>query len=164
MKLDSFKIPAGKQQNPAVSPAAPNVAAAAAPRPAANSISPSMGGKPAPQAGGAGSGERHKSQRVLLRVKANIHVAMQGKQSTLEATTLSVYNKGAMIVLKQSLPAETKLVLEHVGTKEKVPCRVSKASREMPEGFHVPLEFDAPAPNFWGIAFPPSDWKPHDDI
>ncbi len=89
---------------------------------------------------------------------------MQGKQSTLEATTLSVYNKGAMIVLKQSLPAETKLVLEHVGTKEKVPCRVSKASREMPEGFHVPLEFDAPAPNFWGIAFPPSDWKPHDDI
>lgn len=130
----------------------------------ANSISSSIGARQGQQANSTASGERHKSQRVLLRVKANIHVAMQGKQSTLEATTLSVYNRGAMIVLKQSLPAETRLVLEHVGTKEKVPCRVSKASREMPEGFHVPLEFDAPAPNFWGIAFPPSDWKPHDDI
>jgi hypothetical protein len=22
----------------------------------------------------------------------------------------------------------------------------------------VPIEFDAPAPGFWKIAFPPSDW------
>jgi hypothetical protein len=26
------------------------------------------------------------------------------------------------------------------------------------------VEFDSPAPNFWGIAFPPADWKPHDDM
>ncbi len=129
-------------------------AASAANKPAAASI-----------AGGQISGEqRRKSQRVLLRVKANIHVALQGKQATIEATTLSVYNQGAMVVLKQSLPPETKLILENIGTKERVGCRVAKASREMPEGFHVPVEFDTPAPNFWGIAFPPTDWKPHDDF
>jgi hypothetical protein len=32
----------------------------------------------------------------------------------------------------------------------------------MPEGFHVPLEFDSPAPDFWRIVFPPLDWRPED--
>ncbi len=101
---------------------------------------------------------------MLLRVRANIHATVQGKPATIEATTLSVYNQGAMIVVKQSLAQESKIVLENIGTKERVACRVQKASREMPEGFHIPVEFDAPAPNFWGIAFPPADWKPHDDM
>jgi hypothetical protein len=34
----------------------------------------------------------------------------------------------------------------------------------MPEGYHVPLEFDTPEPNFWGIAFPPADWRPPEDL
>jgi hypothetical protein len=32
----------------------------------------------------------------------------------------------------------------------------------MPEGFHIPIEFDSPAPDFWKIAFPPTDWRPQD--
>jgi hypothetical protein len=159
LKLDSLKISPTKTQAGTAKPPISGLGA----------VSNSAGGfnkqSVAPAANGAVSGEqRRKSQRVLLRVKANIHVALQGKQSTLEATTLSVYNQGAMIVLKQGLPPETKIVLENVGTKERVGCRVAKASREMPEGFHVPVEFDTPAPNFWGIAFPPADWKPHDDM
>jgi len=159
LKLESFKITQAVAQNSSAKPAGSGLAAVAHAASAAN--------KPvaSPPAGGQISGEqRRKSQRVLLRVKANIHVALQGKPATIEATTLSVYNQGAMVVLKQSLPPETKLVLENAGTKERVDCRVAKASREMPEGFHVPVEFEAPAPNFWGIAFPPSDWKPHDDV
>ncbi len=159
LKLESFKIAAATTQNSPVKPAGSGLAAVAHAASAANKAGV------APVGGGPISGEqRRKSQRVLLRVKANIHVALQGKPATIEATTLSVYNQGAMVVLKQSLPPETKLILENVGTKERVGCRVAKASREMPEGFHVPVEFDAPAPNFWGIAFPPTDWKPHDDV
>jgi hypothetical protein len=67
-------------------------------------------------------------------------------------------------VLSQSLPCDTRLVLEHSGTKERVACKVARIAREMPEGFHIPLEFDTPAPNFWRIAFPPSDWRPPDDL
>jgi hypothetical protein len=108
--------------------------------------------------------ERRRSYRVLLRVRASIHVALQGKPVTFETVTLSVSNHGALVVLKQSLPCETRLVLEHSGTKERVACKVARIAREMPEGFHIPLEFDSPAPNFWRIAFPPSDWRPHDDL
>lgn len=97
---------------------------------------------------------------MLLRVRANVHVAVQGKPTTLEASTVSVNPQGALVVLKQSLPADTRLVLEHGGTREKVSCRVAKPGKEMPEGFHVPVEFDSPAPGFWKIDFPPVDWRP----
>jgi hypothetical protein len=39
---------------------------------------------------------------------------------------------------------------------------VARPSRETAEGFHIPLEFDSPAPGFWKINFPPSDWRPDD--
>jgi hypothetical protein len=115
------------------------------------------------QIGGVAGQERKRGQRVLLRVRANIHIAREGKLSTIEATTLSVTDRGALVVMGQNLPVEARVVLEHKGTNEKVACRVARAAREMPEGFHIPLEFDAPAPNFWGIAFPPTDWRPPDD-
>ena len=108
--------------------------------------------------------DRRRSQRVLVRVRANLHVALHGKPTTFETVTLSVNNQGAMIILKQNLPLDTRFVLEHGGTKERVACKVVRAPREMPEGFHTPLEFEAIEPNFWGIAFPPADWRPPDDF
>jgi len=104
--------------------------------------------------------ERRRSQRVLLRIRASIHVALQGQAETFDVATLSVNPHGAVVVMKQSLPLETRLVLEHNGTKERVGCKVVRPPREMPEGFHVPIEFDAPAPDFWRIDFPPADWRP----
>ena len=106
------------------------------------------------------SQERRRGQRVLLRIRANSHVALPGKATTLDAATLSVTPQGAVVVMKQNLPAETRLVLEHGGTKQRVGCKVARPTRETPEGFHIPLEFDSPAPGFWKISFPPSDWRP----
>ena len=96
---------------------------------------------------------------MLLRVRANVHVAVQGKPTTLQASTISVNPQGALVLLKQALPAETRLVLEHNSTREKIACRVTRAAKEMPEGFHVPVEFDSPSPGFWKIDFPPVDWR-----
>ena len=108
--------------------------------------------------------ERRRSQRVLLRVKVNIHVALGSKNSTFEVTTLSVNDHGALIAMPRSLALDTQLVLEHGLTKRQVACKVARVPREMPEGFHTPLEFEAIEPNFWGIAFPPADWRPPDDF
>ena len=108
--------------------------------------------------------ERRRSQRVLLRVHASIHVALKDKQVSYDVTTLSVNNHGAVVVMKQTLPADAQVVLEHGTTRERVACKIVRPPREMPEGFHIPLEFDSPAPNFWGIAFPPSDWRPPEDL
>jgi hypothetical protein len=112
--------------------------------------------------GAAAEAERKRSQRVLLRVRANIHVALKGKATTLQTSTITVHPQGALVVLKENLPVETRLVLEHGATKEKIACRVSKQAKEMPEGFHVPVEFDSPAPGFWKIVFPPQDWHPEE--
>ena len=108
------------------------------------------------------SQDRKRGQRVLLRIRASIHVAVQGNLTTIDAATLSVTSNGAVVVMQHSIPAETRLVLEHNGTKECVGCRVARPPRETPEGFHVPLEFDVPAPGFWKIDFPPADWRPDD--
>ena len=87
-------------------------------------------------------------------------MALQGQAKTFDVATLSVNPHGAVIVMNQSLPADTRVVLEHAGTKERVSCKVARPSRQMAEGYHVPLEFDSPAPAFWKIDFPPSDWRP----
>ena len=108
--------------------------------------------------------ERRGSQRVLLRVHASVHVALQGKERTIDVTTLSVSNHGALVLMKQTLPMDAHLVLEHGMTRERIACKIARPAREAPEGFHIPLEFDSPAPNFWGIAFPPADWRPPDDL
>jgi hypothetical protein len=109
-----------------------------------------------------GNAERRRAQRVTLRVQASVHVALQGKEASLAATTVSVSSTGALLILEKGLTPETRLVLEHRQTRERVACRVTRPAREIPEGFQVAVEFDSPAPNFWGIAFPPSDWRPVD--
>lgn len=125
-------------------------------------ISPAQGAAGVRQA--VAGEERRRSQRVLLRVRVNIHVALGSKHSTFEVTTLSVNDHGALIAMPRSLALDTQLVLEHALTKRQVACKVARVPREMPEGFHTPLEFDAMEPNFWGIAFPPADWRPPDDF
>jgi hypothetical protein len=122
--------------------------------------------KPAvsPAGAAAPTDERRRGQRVFLRVRARIHVALQGKQATFDAMTVSVNHNGALLVLKQSLPITTRLVLEHAGTEERVACKVIRSAQSMPEGFHTPIEFESPSPNFWHIAFPPADWRAPDDL
>lgn len=106
--------------------------------------------------------ERRRSQRVLLRVRAQIHVALEGKATTFDALTLNVNPHGALVVMDKFLASGTRLVLENRTTRERVACRVTRPPRESPEGFQIPLEFDSPAPQFWRITFPPADWRPED--
>lgn len=154
MKLDSFKVPvSGAGTSSSKSSGTYHKSPAAV---ALHKTAPVI-----PLKGIAGE-ERRRSQRVLLRVRASIHVALNGKQVTFEATTLSVNTQGAMLVLKQNLPMETRLVLEHGTTRERVACKVARPAKEMPEGYQIPIEFDSPSPDFWKIAFPPADWRPEE--
>ncbi len=116
--------------------------------------------RPTPSGSTITNEQRRRTQRVLLRVRASVHVALQGKMTVHEVATLSVNPHGAIVVMKNPLPAETRVVLEHASTKQQVACKVARPPKHMPEGFHVPLEFDTPAPGFWLIDFPPTDWRP----
>ena len=154
MKLNTFKVPLGKSaatQAKIIPLSAKPMSAA--PKPPAARMAHKIAGE-----------ERRGSQRVLLRVHASVHVAVRGKQLTIDATTLSVSNHGALVVMKEALPSDALLVLEHGMTRERVACKIARPAREVAEGYHIPLEFNSPAPNFWGIAFPPTDWRPPDDL
>jgi hypothetical protein len=159
LKLEQLRVPAaGSYASPLKTAHGP--VRAAVPTTPSRASKPGAGGDLQTVAGE----DRRRSQRVLVRVRASLHVALNGKPTTFETFTLSVNNHGAMIILKQGLPLETRFVLEHLGTKERVACKVVRSPREMPEGFQIPIEFDSPAPNFWRIAFPPNDWRPLDDL
>jgi hypothetical protein len=155
LKIEGLKIPSSKQSSStsAKPGVIPSYAAAPAMKPAVQA---------APVKPRINEDERRRTQRVLLRVRASIHVALQGKATTLDVATVSVSPQGALVVLNQSLPSETHLILEHGATREQIACKVTRTPRQMPEGFHTPLEFDSPAPDFWKIAFPPSDWRSDD--
>jgi hypothetical protein len=77
---------------------------------------------------GSAGEERRRSQRVLLRIHAKVHVALDGKATTFDATTLSVKSHGVLIAIEQNLPIETRLVFEHNGTRERMSCRVVRPS------------------------------------
>jgi hypothetical protein len=163
LKIDNLKIVPGKPGTMPVKTISPSSKLGpVAAKPNQSELAPAASAAGVRQA--VAGEERRRSQRVLLRVKVNIHVALGSKNSTFEVTTLSVNDHGALIAMPRSLALDTQLVLEHGLTKKQVACKVVRVPREMPEGFHTPLEFEAIDPNFWGIAFPPSDWRPPDDM
>jgi len=163
LKIENLKLVPGKPGTTPVKIAPlPSKAGPLAAKPHESQLAPAHGAGGVRQA--VAGEERRRSQRVLLRVKVSIHVALGSKNSTFEVTTLSVNDHGALIAMPRSLALDTQLVLEHGLTKKQVSCKVARVPREMPEGFHTPLEFEALEPNFWGIAFPPSDWRPPDDM
>jgi len=109
------------------------------------------------------SEERRRSQRVMIRVPVTLHVNIANQVVTIHAETMAVNDHGAMLRCTRSFAADTKLELQNDRTRQRLPGRVTRTPRETPEGFLVPVEFAAPAPGFWQIAFPPTDWKPLDE-
>jgi hypothetical protein len=63
-------------------------------------------------------------------------------------------------VISEPLAEGSKLTLENPKTDAKVEARVVRPPQMSHEGAQVPVEFTTPAPNFWGIFFPPViNWR-----
>ena len=99
------------------------------------------------------SEERRRAQRVLLRVPVRIKVA--GKTDALEGATHTVSATGGLITLPEALAQGTKITIENITTQKTVEAQVPRPPQYSPEGSLVPIEFIAPAPNFWNVFFPP---------
>jgi hypothetical protein len=103
--------------------------------------------------------DRRRSQRVMIRTPVKLLIASK----TIEAHTVEVNVHGAMLLCPLPVAAETKLELQNMRTQEKQLCRVVRRPIESAGGYLVPVEFAAAAANFWGISFPPANWKPSED-
>lgn len=104
--------------------------------------------------------ERRRSQRVALRVSVTIHLTAVGKATAIRGFTADVNVHGALLVSPRSFTAGTHFMIENDLTRERMLCRVVRMPKSMPDGFHIAVEFEKSAPNFWKISFPPPDWKP----
>jgi PilZ domain len=98
--------------------------------------------------------ERRRAQRVLLRMPVIVHLA--NKREAIEGFTHTVSATGAMIILKEGIPQGTKFIVENPKTQQKVEVNVVRPPQMNQEGSLIPIEFLAPAPQFWNIVFPPN--------
>ena len=107
-------------------------------------------------------GNRRRSQRVLLRIPVQVIARGPDKQPVSEMTHTAVVNAhGGLIYLSLQVTPGQAVILKNPETNEEQLCRVARAD-PVPDGkTEVGLEFVKPAPNFWRVAFPPSDWEPH---
>ena len=98
--------------------------------------------------------ERRRAQRVLLRMPVLIH--LPGKTNPINGFTHTVSATGAMVILAEGIATGTKLSIENPKTQKKVEAHVVRPPQMNPEGSLVPIEFNAPSPQFWNIFFPPT--------
>lgn len=99
----------------------------------------------------------------MIRVPVTLEVPIASQAVTIHAVTVAVNDHGAMLLCSRTLAVDTKLELQHDGTRQRLPCRVTRPPRESSEGFLIPVEFQTPTPGFWHISFPPTDWRPLED-
>lgn len=106
-----------------------------------------------------------KGRRRSMRVMLSVTVIVRGKNPDgcsffdEEAKTLVVNAHGALIHLRSEVKADQKITLTHKATKESEGCRIVYVGRMQGGKAQVGIEFDKPAPKFWGISFPPEDWN-----
>jgi len=98
--------------------------------------------------------ERRRAQRVLLKMRVLVHLA--NKVEPMVGHTHTVSASGAMIILPEGLAQGTKFILENPKTQQKVEVNVVRPPQMNQDGSLVPVEFLAPAPQFWNIFFPPN--------
>jgi len=104
---------------------------------------------------------RRRSQRVLLRIPIAVIAPGPDKNMVREQThTLVVNAHGALIQLELKVREGQVLILQNPETSEEQSCRVIHVHQIGEGKTEVGIEFLRAAPNFWRVAFPPSDWVP----
>jgi hypothetical protein len=107
------------------------------------------------------AGVRRRSQRVLMQVGVQVSgYDAQGRYFREETDTLAINAHGALILLHARITSGSMLKLQNNRTKEEQECHVVFLGPVRGDKAEIGLEFSAPRPQFWRVAFPPEDWTP----
>ncbi len=117
-----------------------------------------------PQPSSEQRSDRRPTERRSSRVTLAIPIVVYGKGPDNkmfyeEATTQVVNAHGGLLILRTAVTRQQRLVLRNPKKGEEVRCCVTYLKDTQTGPSEVGVEFDAPAPRFWGIAFPPPDWN-----
>jgi len=108
--------------------------------------------------------ERRRSERVFLQIGIFVQgVSAEGHAFREKTRTLAVNAHGALIHLAEDVRPNEQVTLTNAFTSEQQACRVVYAKPMTGNVRAVGIEFLKPAAKFWGIDFPPADWKPFED-
>jgi len=106
-------------------------------------------------------GVRRRSQRVLMQVGVRIRGKdAQGKDFEEFTATLAINAHGALVLLTARLTSGGTVHMRHDKTQEEQECHVAFLGPVRGGKGEIGLEFTAPRPTFWRVAFPPEDWTP----
>src|SRR5882724_8672637 len=107
------------------------------------------------------AGARRRSQRVLMQVGVRIRGKdTQGKDFEEFSETLAINAHGALVLLNARLTSGGLVHMKHNKTEEEQECHVAFLGPVRGGKAEIGLEFTAPRPAFWRVAFPPEDWTP----
>jgi len=107
--------------------------------------------------------EARRSQRVVARIRVNVTRQEKSGGTLSEAThTLVVNAHGALLTLAMKVRPGEVLTLENWVGRERTQVRVVRLGKKVESKHEVAIEFSSPAPRFWHIDFPPTDWKAWD--
>ena len=107
------------------------------------------------------TGARRRSQRVLMQVPIRIRGKdVQGKEFEEFTETLAINAHGGLVLLTARLTSGAAVHMRHNKTEEEQECHVAFLGPVRSGKGEIGLEFTAPRPTFWRVAFPPEDWTP----
>ena len=104
---------------------------------------------------------RRRSERVVLQVLVLVSARMpDGKRVNEEARTMVVNAHGGLLDVATEILAGQRILLSNPKNQMAEGCHVVRAEKSQDGHYSVAFEFERPAPKFWPIVFPPSDWEP----
>src|SRR5229473_5215738 len=107
------------------------------------------------------TGAKRRSQRVLMQVGVRVRGKdAQGKDFEEITQTLAINAHGALVLLAVRLVSGAVVHMKHIKTEEEQECHVAFLGPVRGGKAEIGLEFTAPRPAFWRVAFPPEDWTP----
>ena len=105
------------------------------------------------------AGARRRSQRVLMQVGIRISGKdSQGNDFEEFTETLAINAHGALVLLAARVTSGSAVHVRHNKTEEEQECHVVFLGPVRGGKAEIGLEFTAPRPTFWRVAFPPEDW------
>jgi hypothetical protein len=103
---------------------------------------------------------RRRSERVILRVLLQLSAKMpDGKRISIEAHSLVVNAHGGLLDIGIEMLTGQQLILSNPRTGKVASGKVMRVEGSEEGRFSVAFEFEFPAPSFWPVVFPPSDWS-----
>jgi hypothetical protein len=106
-------------------------------------------------------GARRRSQRVLMQVGVRIRGKdAQGREFEESTESLAINAHGALVLLNARVTSGSVVHMRHNKTEEEQECHVAFLGPVRSGKAEIGLEFTAPRPTFWRVAFPPEDWTP----